>query len=879
MTSHAYRAYLISNSVMGSRWRRWCGSRNGRLLWAAACVYAISAYVCWFTAWTRQAQGPWQTLQTIPAVLPRPPPPPANLNAMSGCTQRGGIEAAYPGSPSLRSANPTAAPDTELHSECWCTVAPRLQCYGALCQHPHPHPHPHPRPRPHTDRASDRPVHEGFSPAACPHCSCDIPHTYGDMLRGHTIREFLARMLPLRTERTAVPDVNVSSALDGYSDILVVFWSTPELRDRLLSTAPRRGYGVWNVPLAQGVPETVHPRLLDRSAAAAGPLHSWDDLNRARARSPLAVLELHENACRPHHPQMLTQAAVGAHVLLYLAPGDHPDGWYKCYEHLMDQWLLRPPRMNVFVLATAFPSPDHSGAGSTPPTLEAEFLYKEGTALGFEHTVDNEGWERFWMGRVKPVCGVGHPWHFRDTVLHGGTGALLYATTSQNAAVPSQSTRRPCAGGYTGTFGLCMSVPEDLQERFPVNGCPLPKVPADPKHALSHLRPILDLTTDDRRNTLIITLPSTSHSMLHATAPLLLAALANRSGGPSSLVELSENLKYAAGTDGGWNRGAWFDEQGYAVLEAANICPGRDGSLIDTEISDMSRWLQSALCSDTFHTAARAQTGRAPWGRRRRDTPVPIIPRSVALLQFVASFATNYSVVRQPWAAHITLANSEVDDSASGLALIDAYLAMLVRQVDAGKRTPGLSRDNNPTNIILVSAGGLTRGPYAQTLAGRTESRAGLLMASVPGAPSTASNSPRWPPAGCTIRAVDAIALAIKLAMVSRGQQQHALHQLVLDQMVCTDDSSGGLPTSAPASMLASDHPPRDTYRCQPLPALPSGRAFAADRIPVEHNCSAPRRYGNFDIILVHLPGVCQPSTTPPVPCAVLYVVPMLVGC
>ena len=37
--------------------------------------------------------------------------------------------------------------------------------------------------------------------------------------------------------------------------------------------------------------------------------------------------------------------------------------------------------------------------------------------------------------------------------------------------------------------------------------------------------------------------------------------------------------------------------------------------------------------------------------------------------------------------------------------------------------------------------------------------------------------------------------------------------------------------------------------------------------------------YGNFDIILVHPTRVCQPSTTPPVPCAVLYVVPMLVGC
>ena len=37
--------------------------------------------------------------------------------------------------------------------------------------------------------------------------------------------------------------------------------------------------------------------------------------------------------------------------------------------------------------------------------------------------------------------------------------------------------------------------------------------------------------------------------------------------------------------------------------------------------------------------------------------------------------------------------------------------------------------------------------------------------------------------------------------------------------------------------------------------------------------------HGNFDIILVHLTRVCQPSTTPPVPCDVLYVVPMLVGC
>ena len=41
-----------------------------------------------------------------------------------------------------------------------------------------------------------------------------------------------------------------------------------------------------------------------------------------------------------------------------------------------------------------------------------------------------------------------------------------------------------------------------------------------------------------------------------------------------------------------------------------------------------------------------------------------------------------------------------------------------------------------------------------------------------------------------------------------------------------------------------------------------------------EHRASPGEVYGNFDIILVR-----QPSTTPPVPCAVLYVVPMLVGC
>ena len=38
-------------------------------------------------------------------------------------------------------------------------------------------------------------------------------------------------------------------------------------------------------------------------------------------------------------------------------------------------------------------------------------------------------------------------------------------------------------------------------------------------------------------------------------------------------------------------------------------------------------------------------------------------------------------------------------------------------------------------------------------------------------------------------------------------------------------------------------------------------------------------RYGNFDIILVHPTRVCQPSTTPLVPCAMLYLVPMLGGC
>ena len=42
---------------------------------------------------------------------------------------------------------------------------------------------------------------------------------------------------------------------------------------------------------------------------------------------------------------------------------------------------------------------------------------------------------------------------------------------------------------------------------------------------------------------------------------------------------------------------------------------------------------------------------------------------------------------------------------------------------------------------------------------------------------------------------------------------------------------------------------------------------------------SVPPMYGNFDIILVHPTRVCEPSTTPPVPCAVLCFVATLVGC
>ena len=37
--------------------------------------------------------------------------------------------------------------------------------------------------------------------------------------------------------------------------------------------------------------------------------------------------------------------------------------------------------------------------------------------------------------------------------------------------------------------------------------------------------------------------------------------------------------------------------------------------------------------------------------------------------------------------------------------------------------------------------------------------------------------------------------------------------------------------------------------------------------------------YSNFDIILVHLTRVCQPSTTPLAPCAMFYVVSILTGC
>ena len=55
--------------------------------------------------------------------------------------------------------------------------------------------------------------------------------------------------------------------------------------------------------------------------------------------------------------------------------------------------------------------------------------------------------------------------------------------------------------------------------------------------------------------------------------------------------------------------------------------------------------------------------------------------------------------------------------------------------------------------------------------------------------------------------------------------------------------------------------------------------AFAATGNPNGDGAPNWPLYGNFDIILVHLTRVCQPSTPPLAPCAVFCLVSILTGC
>ena len=54
---------------------------------------------------------------------------------------------------------------------------------------------------------------------------------------------------------------------------------------------------------------------------------------------------------------------------------------------------------------------------------------------------------------------------------------------------------------------------------------------------------------------------------------------------------------------------------------------------------------------------------------------------------------------------------------------------------------------------------------------------------------------------------------------------------------------------------------------------------LAFDPDPALSRRGGSQMYGNFDIILVHLTRVCQPSTTPLALCAMFYLVSILTGC
>ena len=54
---------------------------------------------------------------------------------------------------------------------------------------------------------------------------------------------------------------------------------------------------------------------------------------------------------------------------------------------------------------------------------------------------------------------------------------------------------------------------------------------------------------------------------------------------------------------------------------------------------------------------------------------------------------------------------------------------------------------------------------------------------------------------------------------------------------------------------------------------------LAFDPDPALSRRGGSQMYGNFDIILVHLTRVCQPSATTLAPCAMYFLVPLLIGC